>query len=83
MKNKNMEVQKAIEIAQDSAEFSEAERQVYFAGDIMKILGIGRSKAYAFLDNVYKIQQPFRVIKVGKLVRVPKQSFDEWLNGCR
>ncbi|MCC8103205.1 MAG: helix-turn-helix domain-containing protein [Clostridiales bacterium] len=57
------------------------ETQVYLAEDIQKALGIGRSKTYEFLNEVYKEEKPpFRVIKVGTSVRVPKQSFDDWLN---
>ncbi|PLT59269.1 hypothetical protein CDL27_10290 [Mediterraneibacter gnavus] len=44
-------------------------------------LGIGRSKAYTFLDEVYENQKPFRVVKIGRLYRVPKEVFDKWLNG--
>ena len=57
------------------------EKKVYDADDIQKLLGIGRSKAYAFLDEAYERQKPFRVIKIGKLYRVPKEGFDKWLNG--
>ena len=57
------------------------EKKVYDAEDIQKLLGIGRSKAYAFLDEAYENQKPFRVIKIGKLYRVPKEAFDKWLNG--
>ena len=32
-------------------------------------------------DKVYKEQKPFRVLKFGKVIRVPKVSFDNWLNG--
>ena len=49
--------------------------------DIQRLLGIGRSKAFSFLDELYQKQEPFRVIKIGKLFWVPKQSFDNWLNG--
>jgi predicted DNA-binding transcriptional regulator AlpA len=56
------------------------EKQVYFAEDIQRMLGIGRSKTYEYLEEVCKNQAPFRVIKIGKLFRVPKQSFDAWLN---
>ena len=55
------------------------EQQVYLAEDVQKILGIGRSKTYEYLDEVYRKQEPFRVIKIGKLFRVPKNSFDKWL----
>lgn len=57
------------------------QKQVYDAEDIQKLLGIGRSKAYAFLDEAYERQKPFRVIKIGKLYRIPKEGFDKWLNG--
>lgn len=58
------------------------QKQVYDADDIQKLLGIGRSKAYAFLDEAYERQKPFRVIKIGKLYQVPKEGFDQWLNGA-
>ena len=57
------------------------EKTVYDAEDIQKLLGIGRSKAYTFLDEVYENQKPFRVVKIGRLYRVPKEAFDKWLNG--
>lgn len=57
------------------------EKKVYDADDIQKLLGIGRSKAYAFLEEVYEKQKPFRVIKIGRLYRVPKETFDKWLSG--
>ena len=59
------------------------ERQVYMASDVQKALGLGKTKTYDFLNQVYKQQgqnPPFRVIKVGTSVRVHKQSFDRWLN---
>lgn len=52
------------------------------AGDIQRMLGIGKSKSYTFLEDVYKQKNPpFKVLKIGKLFRVPKRGFDEWLNG--
>ena len=54
--------------------------RVYLASDIQRLLGLGKSKTYEFLDEVYKKQSPFRVIKVGRLYRVPKKSFDTWLD---
>lgn len=57
------------------------ERQVYMASDIQKALGIGKTKTYEFLNEVYEQKEPpFRVIKVGNSVRVLKQSFDSWVN---
>ena len=55
------------------------EQGVYEASHIQQALGLGRSKTYEYLQEVYRTQQPFRVIKIGKLFRVPKYSFDRWL----
>ena len=41
--------------------------KVYDAEDIQQILGLGRSKTYEFLGEVNKKQQPFRVIKIGRI----------------
>ncbi len=57
------------------------EKKVYDAEDVQKLLGIGRTKAYAFLDEVYEKKEPFRVIKIGRLYRIPKAAFDKWLDG--
>lgn len=45
------------------------------------MLSLGKNSTYSFLDKVYKEQKPFRVLKFGKVIRVPKVSFDNWLNG--
>ncbi len=55
-------------------------KKVYSISEVQKLLGLGRTKAYKFLEEVYKRQKPFRVIKIGKLYRIPKDSFDQWLN---
>jgi hypothetical protein len=54
--------------------------QVYEAEDIQKILKLGKNKVYDFLEDVYYNTHFFRVIKIGKLYRIPKNSFDQWLN---
>ena len=56
-------------------------KKVYDAEDIQKLLGIGRTKTYEFLDEVYQKQKPFRVIKIGKSYRMPCISFEVWLSG--
>lgn len=56
------------------------EKKVYNTLEIQKLLGLGRNKVYEFLEEVYKKQTPFRVIKIGKIYKVPKDSFDRWLN---
>ena len=58
------------------------DQQVYLAADIQRMLGIGKSKSYMFLEEVYKQKNPpFKVLKIGKLFRVPTRGFDDWLNG--
>lgn len=54
--------------------------QVYDLKDIMSIMGLGRSSAYTWIKQVYLEQKPFRVIKVGTIYKIPKHSFDAWLN---
>lgn len=76
---------KGIEVAQERwAEYGSKEKdvevQVYYPAEIKTILGISKSRVYTFLAEVYKQKDPpFKVIKIGKLFRVPKRSFDEWL----
>lgn len=55
--------------------------KVYDAEDIQQILGLGRSKTYEFLGEVNKKQKPFRVIKIGRIYRIPKDSFYKWIDG--
>lgn len=54
---------------------------VYDVTDIQKMLGLSRSKVYLWLEEVYKAKMPFRVIKIGKLYKIPKDSFDKWIDG--
>lgn len=56
------------------------EPRVYMAREVQQLLGLGKSKTYEYLEQVYQTQTPFRVIKVGRLYRVPKKSFDAWLD---
>ena len=39
------------------------------------------NSTYAFLEKVFNEKKPFRVLKFGKVIRVPKNSFDDWLAG--
>ncbi len=56
------------------------EKTVYNPEDIQSILGIGKNKVYDFLEDVYHNTHYFKVIKIGKLYKVPIKSFDSWLN---
>ena len=59
-----------------SANNDKMDRQVYTVDEIKQILGIGRTSAYEFMKN-----PPFRVIRVGGTILIPKASFNKWLNG--
>ena len=58
-------------------------KKVYEAEDIQKLLGLGRSKTYEFLDEVFQKQEPFRVIKIGKLYRIPVPCLTDGFTGNR
>lgn len=58
------------------------ESKVYTVKDVMLLLGISRSAAYDYVKKVEEEQKPFRVIKIGSSYRIPKESFDKWLNQC-
>lgn len=51
----------------------------YDVVDIQKMLGLGRSTTYSWIQAIFKVQEPFKVLKVGKLYKIPKKSFDEWI----
>ena len=56
-------------------------QKVYRPDEIMQKLGLGKTKTYSFLKQVYDQQYPFRVLKIGRLFRIPCQDFDSWLDG--
>lgn len=51
------------------------DKRAYSVDDIMSILDISRSTAYILIKR-----KCFRSIKIGKQIRIPKTSFDEWLD---
>lgn len=51
---------------------------VYLVKDIQEILKLSHSGAYAFINDTYKMQEPFPVLKVLTLYRIPKAEFDKW-----
>lgn len=57
------------------------EKCVYTVADVQEILGLGQSKAYKFVNECYKTQTEFRVIKVGNEYKIPVKSFEKWMNG--
>ena len=53
----------------------------YTAEEIMGMLQLKRTSAYEWLREIAKTGKPFRVLKIGKLYRVPRKDFDDWFNG--
>ncbi len=51
------------------------EKRCYTADEIQAILGICRKSTYALLQR-----KEFHWFKIGTNYRIPKKSFDEWLN---
>ena len=68
-------------LGKENAVNNEAEKKVYNVEEIQAMLSLGRNSTYAFLEKVFIEQKPFRVLKFGKMIRVPKKSFDDWLAG--
>ena len=51
------------------------EKRCYSVEDLTIVLGVSRGTVYKLLD-----QHEFRWFKIGTVIRISKQSFDEWLN---
>ncbi len=49
--------------------------KTYRVEDIARILGIGRSSAYALVREGH-----FKAVRIGTSIRVSRKSFDEWLD---
>lgn len=52
------------------------QRKVYMVGEIQTMLGIGKNKAYVLCTSGV-----FPYKRIGKTIVIPKEPFDEWLNG--
>lgn len=44
--------------------------------EVRKILRIGRKQAYELVNS-----DAFRIVRIGRSIRIPKKSFVEWLEG--
>ena len=54
------------------------EKKTYSVVEIAKILGISERSAYYFCSHT----TDFRVLHLGRLVRIPKESFDQWFSAA-
>lgn len=51
------------------------ESRAYTVEEIAAILNIGRTTAYHLIK-----EGPFKIIRIGNAIRIPRKSFDEWLD---
>ncbi len=51
------------------------DKKTYSVHEIAQILQISRSKAYELCR-----QPDFKVVRLGRTIRISKASFDDWLN---
>ena len=51
------------------------DKKIYSVLEIADILQISRSKAYELCK-----QPEFKVVRLGRTIRISKASFDDWLN---
>jgi excisionase family DNA binding protein len=58
-------------------ETQQQESGTYSVAEIAVILGIGKKQVYTLVNQD---PPPFRVLKIGKSIRIPKQSFHEWFD---
>ncbi len=59
----------------ESSDNPTAAKRTYTVAEIMKILGISRKKAYELCNS-----SNFKIVRIGRSIRVSKSSFDEWLD---
>lgn len=57
------------------------EQLVYTAKEVMEILQLGRTNTYELLSRAADTGEPFVVMRIGKSLRVRKDSFGAWFNG--
>ena len=50
------------------------ECRAYTVSDIARILGVSKARAYRLVQ-----EELFKSVRIGSAIRIPKQSFDEWL----
>ena len=52
-----------------------AAKRTYTVMEVMEILGVSRKKAYELCNS-----GSFKIVRIGRTIRVSKSSFDEWLD---
>lgn len=55
-------------------------KKIYTIDEVSKLLSLGKSKTYEFIQKVYEEKKPFKVIKIGRVYKIFKDSFDCWIS---
>lgn len=57
-------------------------KKVLTASDVAELLGVCEKTAYNLIRQALVTGDMFKVIKVGRLYKIPTQPFLEWLDEC-
>ena len=57
-------------------------KKVLTASDVAELLGVCEKTAYSLIREAVATNNMFKVIKVGRLYKIPTQPFLEWLDKC-
>lgn len=57
-------------------------KKVLTAKDIAELLGICEKTSYSLIRQAATTGNMFKVIKVGRLYKIPTQPFLQWLDNC-
>ena len=57
-------------------------KKVLTASDVAELLGVCEKTAYGLIRQALVTGDMFKVIKVGRLYKIPTQPFLEWLDEC-
>lgn len=55
-------------------------KKVFTAKDLQEILGICNKTAYELIRQAHTRGDMFKVIKIGRLYKIPSKSFLDWLD---
>ena len=51
----------------------------YDANQVFSMVGIHKTKGYTWLEKIRQDGEPFKVIRIDKLYKIKKESFDSWM----
>lgn len=57
-------------------------KKVFTAKDIQEILGVCNKTAYELIRQAQARDDMFKVIKIGRLYKIPSKSFLDWIDGA-